>query len=148
MVKHTLFVVLTAGLLFCTSCDSNFFRVKIQNNSSDTLQVDYVPLEYHDSLDRHGGYRHLSPSNGAGSLDLKHDSLTNTFTFFIAPGRNCSLINLMNEELDHLSGFTLCRHLDVIKRSDTIISAKNRGTSAIFEKQAGSHEVNWMLVVE
>lgn len=129
-----------------TSCESNFFHVQIQNNSSDTIQVNYVRLDLTDSL-RFDGGPGVGPT-GHGRFEEKYDSITKVYSFVIAPGRTCYLVNTMNEDLDRISDFVLFKRLEIIKRSDTIITTKNRGTSAIFGKVVESHEVNWMLVVE
>ena len=146
MLKPTIPFIFLLSVLFFTSCDSNFFHVQIQNNSSDTLHVNYILLEHDDSL-RFDGGPGIGPT-GHGRFEEKYDSITKVHSFVIAPGRRCYLANTMNEDLDRISDFVLFKHLEIIKRSDTIITAKNRGTSAIFGKVVESHEVNWILVIE
>ena len=147
MLKSTITSILLLSALFLTSCESNFFHVQIQNNSSDTLHVNYILLEHDDSLHFDGG-PNIRPDTGHSLYVEKYDSVTKIHSFAIAPGRPCYLANTMNEDLDRISDFTLFKHLEIIKKSDTIITAKNRGTSAIFGKVVESHKVNWMLVVD
>ncbi|AEA45445.1 hypothetical protein Fluta_3473 [Fluviicola taffensis DSM 16823] len=146
MLKPTITFILLLSAMFFTSCDSNFFHVQIQNNSSDTLHVNYILLEHDDSL-RFDGGPGVGPT-GHGRFEEKYDSITKVHSFVIAPGRLCYLVNTMNEDLDRISDFVLFKRLEIIKGSDTVILAKNRGTSAIFTKIVESHKVNWTLVVD
>lgn len=147
MLKPTITFILLLSTMLFTSCDSNFFHVQIQNNSSDTLQVNYILLEHDDSLYFDGG-PNIRPDTGHGLYAEKYDSTTKMHSFLIAPGRPCYLADVMNQDLDRISDFTLFKHLEIIKRSDTIISARNKGTSCIFGKIVESHQVKWILVVE
>lgn len=147
MLKQTITFILLLSTMFFTSCDSNFFHVQIQNNSSDTLYVNYILLEHDDSLHFDGG-PNIRPDTGHGLYEETYDSVTKMHSFVIAPGRPCYLAHTMNEDLDRISDFTLFKHLEIIKRSDTIITAKNRGTSAIFGKNVESHKVKWILVID
>lgn len=130
--------------MFLTSCDGNRFTIQIENNSADSLQINYVRLDVADSR----GRPEINPSYTVRSINQKYDSLTKIFTFFIPPKRTCKLASEMNQDLDHLSDFVLCKRLEIIKGSDTIITARNRATSTIFNQSNEKHNAIWTLVVE
>ncbi|WP_341901296.1 hypothetical protein [Fluviicola taffensis] len=147
MLKLIISSILVISSIFLTSCDGNRFTIQIENKSVDSIQVNYVRLDFTDSL-YIGGYPGITPSYTVRSIDQKYDSLTKTYTFFIPPKRTCTLVNVMNQDLDHLSDFVLCKRLEIIKGSDTIIIARNRGTSNIFNQSNEKHEATWTLVVD
>jgi hypothetical protein len=147
MLKPTIFTVFVIISIFLTSCDGNRFTIQIENNSADSIQVNYVRLDVTDSL-YIGGYLGISPSYTVRLIDQKYDSLTKTHTFFIPPKRTCKLASEMNQDLDHLSDFVLCKRLQIIKGFDTIITASNRGTSTIFNQLNEKHNAIWTLFVD
>lgn len=146
MQKPTITFILLLSAMFFTSCESNFFTAEIQNNSSDTIQVNYIDMKSGDSLFVGGG-PNFRPDTFNGAFDEKYDSVTQTHKFFIAPGKTCNMAHTMNEDFELLSKTMLLKRLDIIKGTDTIITAKNRGTTAIFEKTEEAHQVSWKLVI-
>jgi hypothetical protein len=144
MLKPTIFTILAISTIFLTSCDGNRFTIQIENNSADSIQVNYVRLDVDDNR----GRPEINPSYTVRSIDQKYDSLTKTYTFFIAPKRTCKLASEMNQDLNHLSDFVLCKRLEIIKGTDTIITARDRATSTIFNQSNEKHKAIWTLVVD
>jgi hypothetical protein len=53
----------------------------------------------------------------------------------------------MNEDLSRLSSFVLCKHLEIIRGSDTLVSADNKATTAIFKRIQDRNGVKLELVI-
>lgn len=147
MLRSTIIFIFLLSALFLTSCESNSFTAEIQNNSSDTIQVNYIDMKSGDSLFVGGG-PNFRPDTFNGAFDEKYDSVTQMHTFFIAPGKTCNMAHTMNEDFELLSKTMLLKRLDIINGKDTIITARNRGTVTIFEKIEVSGTMHWRLVID